>query len=131
MKDFNSASMDILTNLGIIYSHNKQWTRQNNITKVGNSTQYQHNATPMPVAIHKPSHDTDMSDMTAYQLKSEITEYDDNKHESSDTHIKSENNEIILTMNQKVDHQFSQQNQKLDSIEIILNELAADNQRSK
>jgi hypothetical protein len=122
-KDSYSTSMDGLTIVESCNIHYNQWTRQPSIGPYRHIKQHRKERDKMPEDVQEHTLDTDMSDMTASQLKTEIMEHDKTE-DKREINIREEMDKIIKDMNQKMDQQINEQNKKVDSIEKILQEMA-------
>ena len=99
--DAYSASMDNLTNLNTS-SRTKQWPKP---SKIKNRNKKRKNQ--LPAIINKPNQDTDMSDITASQMRNEINKFPDINKETT-THKRSEIEEIIQQINEEINNKMTE-----------------------
>ena len=70
-----------------------------------------------------------MSEITVAQMKNDSKEFSNINKET--TIHKSEIDEIIQQMNEELNNKITEQNQKVESLETILKEIAAENKANK
>ena len=97
--------MDYLTKLNTD-NQNNQWPKPSEIFK---NTNKRNSTSQLPATILKPTQESDMSDMTASQMKTEIKECS-TMNKTLKTTKRSEIYDIVLKMNEEVNKQLTQKN---------------------